>query len=259
MHQGVTLPDAGANANFILSQGTQTISGPTALFGTISLGASQTGYGVGSASQSGITITGSGTAFTSAMVGGIIIFGGSALEISFIVGYVNATTLTASVSSVYSSQSYLILYGGNQMDSYGNSSSKVNYITNTTNQLILGSGTTTTIDSVAPTASRVYTINDQKANASFMLGSGTGLVQYGAFVAGTSTSNPKSFTVTFPHAFPSTPTGIICTAYENGFTDPLSVMCSALSTTSAILSIFNTSSLSSGWGVSATIFWMAFE
>lgn len=52
------------------------------------------------------------------------------------------------------------------------SSTEIN-ITKTTNQLVLGTTNTTTINSIAPAASRVYTIPDAGAAASFVMTQGT--------------------------------------------------------------------------------------
>jgi len=46
-------------------------------------------------------------------------------------------------------------------------------LTNTTNQLVLGTGQTITITAPAPSASRIYTIPDAGANASFVMTAGT--------------------------------------------------------------------------------------
>ena len=87
------------------------------------------------------------------MIGGIILFANGSE--AFISGYTSVTSLVTVQSQTVASQSFVIYYQGNQMDNSGNSSTRTNYITNTTNQLILGSGTTTTtINSTAPSAPR---------------------------------------------------------------------------------------------------------
>lgn len=67
-------------------------------------------YNTGTASQSGTTITGSGTVFTSSMVGGTLVYA-NGITVS-ITAFVNSTTLTTSTSLTVSSQSYNIYYNG---------------------------------------------------------------------------------------------------------------------------------------------------
>jgi hypothetical protein len=74
-------------------------------------------YSTGTASQSGATITGVGTTFTSAMVGSQIVFAdGSTAAIT---AFTNATTLTASVSQTVVAQNYRIHNAGFQVDTSG--------------------------------------------------------------------------------------------------------------------------------------------
>jgi Trk K+ transport system NAD-binding subunit len=136
---------------------------------------SPTTYAVGTASQSGTTITGVGTTFTNAMVGGIIVFA-SGTE-SFITAFVSTTQLTASQSQTAGSSSYTIYYGGFQTDNSGNTSMNIVYnaqlldtltnIINTTDntkklQFALNAsttGTTTTL-AFAQTTGRTITFPD---------------------------------------------------------------------------------------------------
>lgn len=67
-------------------------------------------YSTGTASQSGTTITGSGTTFTAAMVGMQFTF--STGETATITAYTSATSITASVSQTVSSTTYKIESNG---------------------------------------------------------------------------------------------------------------------------------------------------
>ncbi len=66
-------------------------------------------YNIGTASQTGTTITGVGTAFSSSMNPGIILFQDSTTAV--INGFVNATTLTTIQSQSVASQPYTIYFG----------------------------------------------------------------------------------------------------------------------------------------------------
>jgi len=82
------------------------------------LSVTPTQYSTGTASQSTTTITGSGTTFTSAMVGSQFVFadGTSAGTITV---FTDTTHLTVSASQTVSSQAYNIAYTGLQVDSSG--------------------------------------------------------------------------------------------------------------------------------------------
>jgi len=75
-------------------------------------------YSTGTASQSTTVITGSGTTFTNAMVGGVIMYANGVM--SYITTYTSATSLTSSKSQTVSSQTFIIYYGGTQIDNSGN-------------------------------------------------------------------------------------------------------------------------------------------
>ena len=72
-------------------------------------------YKTGTASQSTNTITGSGTSFTSAMVGGIVVWADNTR--SFITGYTSGLLLTAVPSQTIGSQSFVIYYDSIQATS----------------------------------------------------------------------------------------------------------------------------------------------
>lgn len=77
-------------------------------------------YNTGTASQSGNTVTGSGTTWTAAMVGSQFIYA-DGTNGGTITGFTNATSITVSTSQTVSSQNYSINYTGLQIDSSGRS------------------------------------------------------------------------------------------------------------------------------------------
>jgi len=145
-------------------------------------------YSTGTITWSGTTLTGSGTTFTSSMVGGLIYItdGGSQGSTGIITGFTSATSLTMSSShSIGSAAHFIIYYNGisltggvigiSNSNLYGspiwqNAQTFTSVtLSNTTNQLILGTTNTTTISSTAPSSSRTYTISDQGQNSNFYL------------------------------------------------------------------------------------------
>ncbi len=83
-----------------------------------SLGVSPLQYNTGTASHSTTPITGSGTTWTSAMVGDQIVFANGVSET--ITAFGSTTSLTASVSQTVTSQAYKLYYPGLQVSSSGN-------------------------------------------------------------------------------------------------------------------------------------------
>jgi hypothetical protein len=77
-------------------------------------------YQTGTISQSGTTVTGVGTTFTPAMIGGVILVNG--ILGAFITGFTSATVLTVAQNQTISSTAYSLYYGGLQSDSSGLSS-----------------------------------------------------------------------------------------------------------------------------------------
>lgn len=80
-------------------------------------GGNATLYSTGTVSQAGNVITGAGTTFTSAMVGGVLAYAVGAAVI--ITAFVSATQLTASVFQAVASTTFVLRYGANQMDKFG--------------------------------------------------------------------------------------------------------------------------------------------
>lgn len=100
--------------------GNKTISGRTYHSGNTGFGiafpqnifsASSLQYSTGTASQSGVTITGSGTSFTASMIGSQFIFA-NGTSAGYISNVTSTTSLTVSVSQTVSSQSFTINYQG---------------------------------------------------------------------------------------------------------------------------------------------------
>ncbi|MDR3450635.1 MAG: hypothetical protein P4M15_12990 [Alphaproteobacteria bacterium] len=77
-------------------------------------------YHTGTASQSGTTVTGVGTTWTSAMVGSQFIFSNNGLTAGTITAFGSTTSLTVTTSQSVASQNYMINYAGLQVTSVGN-------------------------------------------------------------------------------------------------------------------------------------------
>lgn len=155
-----TIPDVGAAAEFVMSEGIQTIDGAKTFLGLVTFSG---GY---SGSAASIALTNTTNQIT--------------------LGTTNTTTIN-SVAPV-SSRTYTIQDVGaaanfvmsegiqtiNGAKTFGSSiTCPALTATNTTNQLVLGVTNTTTITSVAPSVSRVYTIPDAGGAASFVMTAGT--------------------------------------------------------------------------------------
>lgn len=118
-----TWPDAGANANVVLTQGTQTLAGATTISGSTTLpninyllSGSATNT-TGTASASSGAVTGTGTSFSSAMVGGLIVFANGTF--GYITSVASTTSLSTAQSITVSSQAFTIYSGGLQIDNSG--------------------------------------------------------------------------------------------------------------------------------------------
>jgi hypothetical protein len=109
----LTIPDTKTNSSFITAHSTQTLPSLKNFTGDVTYNSLT--YSTGTASQTTFTITGSGTTFTSAMVGGYILWtsGSSAIITSF----VSATQLTTSNSQAVLSGAYVIYYSGSYVRS----------------------------------------------------------------------------------------------------------------------------------------------
>lgn len=134
--------DVGANANFVMTEGTQTINNTKT--------------------------------FTSAIVAAPLIN-------QLVLGAVTTITINAlapAASRIYTmpdvlSNAQFLLSEGAQTINGSKTFAVAIRDTAVTNQIILGNVTTTTLNASAPAASRVYTIPDVLANASFVMTEGT--------------------------------------------------------------------------------------
>ena len=133
-----TIPDTGANSSFIMSDLTQTINGIKSF-------------------SSGVPIT--------------------ATTNQLILGITNTTTITSpapTASRIYTlsdvgDNANFIMSAGNQ--TIGGTKTFTSALTTnlTSNQLVLGTTNTTTINASAPIAPRTYTLPDTGANSSFVM------------------------------------------------------------------------------------------
>jgi hypothetical protein len=128
---GVTSPGSKLQVNGNAAIGyTASQTGPTnglAVAGAVGVGVSNPTnlietkgslqYNTGTASRAGTTVTGVGTTFTSAMVGGVLVFNDGTT--THITAYVSATQLTVANSGTVASQSYAIYYAGFNVKSDG--------------------------------------------------------------------------------------------------------------------------------------------
>jgi len=142
-----TMPDVGANADFVMTEGNQSINGVKTFIGTISFAS------VGATATSNQLVLGTGATIT-----------------------INAPTPAA--SRVYTfpdvgTNADVVLTAGAQSIGGLKSFTASVAITPVTNQLVIGTGTTTTLDFNAPAADRVYSIPDVGANTSFVMSAGT--------------------------------------------------------------------------------------
>jgi hypothetical protein len=130
-------------------------------------------YSTGTASHSGTTVTGTGTTFTSAMVGGLICYPSG--KVSVIDSFTSTTSLTTIDSFTQSDGLYTIYYGGFQTDINGYLNANTLRLQNTTNQIKLGTGSAvTTLNSTAPSSNQTLTLPDSGTSAaSIVLTQGT--------------------------------------------------------------------------------------
>jgi hypothetical protein len=113
----LTIPNISGVTQTMITDGlVQSIFNKTIISGTLV-------YSTGTISQSGTTVTGVGTTFTAAMIGGVIRYPDS--RSSTITGFTNTTTLTATPLTA-SSTTYVIYYGSGY--AFANQTSSASYI-----------------------------------------------------------------------------------------------------------------------------------
>ncbi len=140
-----TVPDVSANASFMMTEGAQTVNGTKT--------------------------------FSSAIVD-------TALTNQLILGAATTITLNApapAVSRIYSfpdvgANASFVMTVGTQTIGGAKTFSLQIVDTAVTNQLVLGTGTTITVNAPSPAASRVYTMSDVMANASFVMTEGAQII-----------------------------------------------------------------------------------
>ncbi len=116
----ITFPDVGADVSVAYLAGTQVFTGPKSFTALLTLGniasSTSTTYTTGTAGTGGVsstTVTGSGTSWTSPMVGGIIVFSNGVT--GFITARGGGTTITVLTAiTVAAGTSYTIYYGNLQ-------------------------------------------------------------------------------------------------------------------------------------------------
>ncbi len=150
------LPDVGANANFVLTQGAQTIAGTKTFSDLVVFSGGFSG------SASVLTSTG----------GSVVLGTGNTVTVSRVTP---AAPRTYSLQEVGADANFIMSQGIQSISGAKTFASAIS-ISPTTNQLVLGNvgvGQTITINAPAPGANRVYSVPDASADANFVLSEGT--------------------------------------------------------------------------------------
>ena len=198
----LTIPDPGGAANFLMSAGNQSASGVQSFTAGVASSSTTTGSVVitGGLGLSGnVTAGGSVTATNEVLTNtsNQLVFGsgttttitvptpaasrvltipdpGGAATFLMSVGNQSASgvqSFTAGVASSSTTTGSVVITGG--LGVSGNVTSASHSVTATSNQIVLGTGNTTTINATGPAASRVVSIPDPGvANANFLLSAG---------------------------------------------------------------------------------------
>jgi hypothetical protein len=139
---------------------------------------------IGTGGLSSTTITGSGTTFTSAMVGGILIC--STGTKAFITAFTTATNITVTPAvTIANSTTYTIYYGGTQLDSTGYIGGKV---------LVLNGSTSGSVSLKGPTSITSYTLllpSGAGSSGQYLQTDGTGITSWQTVTASASGSNTQ--------------------------------------------------------------------
>ena len=270
-----TIPDSGANSNFIMSDGTKTINGNTTLTGITTLNnGSLNASNVLALDGSKNIITTSTPTFTTMTL--------SNTTNQLVLGETNTTTLNASqpvTSRIYTipdtgNNSTFIMSDGNNtlsgittLNNGSLNASNVlaldgskNIITtstptfttmslaNTTNQLVLGETNTTTLNATQPASSRIYTIPDSGANSNFVMSDGTKTINGNTTLTGVTTLNNGSLNASNVLALDGTKNIITTT------TPIFTTMTLANTTNQLVLGETNTTTLNATQPVSSRIY-----
>ena len=186
------IPNIGtSNDTFVTTGSVQTITGAKILQNVTSFFSGSSTYSTGTIVQATTTVTGTGTTFTSSMVGGVIVYTNGTQ--AFITAFISATSLTVQQSQTVSSQAYVIYYAGTQIDSNGDISF---------NHLNFSSGTPSMplqLDSNNNLITAALNISSQVSGTLGVANGGTGAITFasGYFLQGNG-SSPVSATKAIP-------------------------------------------------------------
>jgi hypothetical protein len=236
-----SIPDAGANASFVMTEGSQTING-TKTFGTApvlsSLTASRPLKLDGSKNIVSMQID---LASTNDVTGTLPVGNGGTGLTTYATGDIvyASTTNTLAKLGIGSSGQVLTVSGGlpkwgSGMPAGTTANSTLRYngtswventsvlaasdgattLTKTTNQIVLGTINTTTINAAAPTASRTYTIPDAGANASFVMTAGDQTISGTKTIGGAIVGSPAAIATVSPAATPGNTIGSLTGLYN---------------------------------------------
>lgn len=169
-----SIPNVGANANFVMTESTQTINGAKTFGANTSVSYSNAGADVILLVQNGSTSTGSNSIINNYInnsgSGNAVYRCGHTAAQKYSWGFDNDD----SDAWVFSVGDTLGTNNAMRCSTTGNFSFNNSVtLSATTNQLVLGVTNTTTITSPAPSGSRTYTIPDAGGAASFMMTAGT--------------------------------------------------------------------------------------
>jgi hypothetical protein len=204
-----TIADPGANASFVMTEGTQTING-VKTFGSAPNLSSLTASGVlGLDASKNITSTALGSgqiligsagstpvAATLTAGSGITVTNGAG-SITIAATNPMPTGTTNNATLRYNSGTSAWVENTSVLaTSAGAVSATTLALSATSNQMVLGTTNTATISASAPSASRTYTIADPGANASFVMTEGTQTINGNKTISGT--TNLSALTASLP-------------------------------------------------------------
>lgn len=154
-----TVPDVGADTQFVMAAGAQTVAGAKT-FSTASTFSSLTASGA-------VYLSAAQQLASVALTNGQLLIGstGSTPAVGTLTGTANRVTVTGGAGSI-------TLSGPQDLHSGAAPTFASAALTATANQLTLGTTNTTTITSPAPAASRVYTIPDAGTSTQFVMAAG---------------------------------------------------------------------------------------
>jgi|SRR5579885_3685618 len=159
----INSPAPGASITLSLPTSTDTLVGrlTTDFLQNKSLVLGPTTYSTGTVSQSTKTVTGVSTVFTTAMIGGLLVYANGVQ--AFITAFISSTSLTVSQSQTVSSQAYTIYYGNLQIDNIGNIGLGGLFYSQTTNTYLY--------DATTPTKQLTFAASSASASTTLTLSS----------------------------------------------------------------------------------------